>query len=142
MIQRRFVEKDGFYYNTNTGKLWGICWVKSLNSYAISFRTDSTKGNNEQHMITPAWGTRVDDPLKLAPIVSVLAMCQFNMMAFADYVSQHPIQIDQWTDAIVSPTNSGGTVRFHSFKPLGPRVVEPPPPRLSWLQRFVAWMFK
>lgn len=141
MIQRRFVEKDGFYYNTNTGKLWGICWVKRFNSYAISFRTDSTKGNNEQHMITPAWGTRVDDPLKLAPIVSVLAMCQFNMMAFADYVSQHPIQIDQWTDAIVSPTNSGGTVRFHSFNPTWVEVVEPPP-RLSWLQRFVAWMFK
>ena len=141
MIQRRFVERDGLYYNPTTGKLWGVCWVKSLNSYAISFRADSTKGNNEQHMITPAWGTRVDDPLKLAPIVSVLVMCQFNMMVFADYVSQHPIQIDPWTDAIVSPTNSGGTVRFHSFKPLGPRVVEPPP-RLSWLQRFVAWMFK
>ena len=141
MIQRRFVEKDGLYYNPNTGKLWGICWVKSLNSYAISFRADSTKGNNEQHVITPAWGTRVDDPIKLAPIVSVLAMCQFNMTVFADYVNKYPIRIDAHTYAIVSPSNSGGTIKFRPFEPPAQVIVEQPP-RLSWLQRFVAWLYK
>lgn len=140
MIRRRFVEKDGLYYNPTTGKLWGICWVKSLNSYAISFRADSTKGNNEQHVIVPAAGLQIEDPYKLTPIISVLAMCQFDMVVFSDHVSQYPIRIDDWTDAVVSPSKSGGTIRFHSPKPLVHRAAERPL-RLSWLQRFVAWMW-
>lgn len=141
MIQRRFIEKDGLYYNPNTGKLWGICWVNRLNSYAISFRTDSTKGNNEQHLIIPVAGLRIEDPHKLTPIVSVLVMCQFDMMVFSNYVNQYPIHIDALTDATVSPSNSGGTIKFHTVEPLAQAIVEQPP-RLSWLQRFVAWMFR